>query len=209
MIGKTDLSILVETYSLYLCLFWIYETISHACLLHRPLTASTRSACTALPSSQPTLCPRLHSEASTSVKPNRTFWKETCTLVISSCAHTPVSPTCPNHDRSSQVGRLNLYLWMLHVTLQQGESQKWVSLIICLPSGRKWIRLVQMTLIVSDSFSGCRSCFDAGWQLGGRETDRSGYGQRAGHGGGPGSDPQGTDPKLYCTLTTPTSHFNN
>lgn len=43
-----------------------------------------------------------------------------------------------------------------------------------------------------DLLSGCRSCFYAGWQLGGRETDRPGYRQRAGCGGGPGSYPKGT-----------------
>lgn len=54
---------------------------------------------------------------------------------------------------------------------------------------------VQITLIVSDLFSGCRPSFHAGRQLGGGETDRSGYRQRAGCGGGPGSDPKGTEAK--------------
>lgn len=57
---------------------------------------------------------------------------------------------------------------------------------------------------VFDLSSGCRPCFYAGRQLGGRETDRPGYRQRAGCGGGPGSDPKGTichiGPEPHCTL---------
>lgn len=41
--------------------------------------------------------------------------------------------------------------------------------------------------------SGRGSSFHVGWKLGGREADRSGYRQRTGRGGGPGSDPQGTE----------------
>lgn len=62
----------------------------HHRFLPRPLTVSTRSACTASPSCQPTRSQRRHSEASTSVKPSRTSWKEICTPAISSCALTPV-----------------------------------------------------------------------------------------------------------------------
>lgn len=72
------------------------------CLL-RPLTASTKLACTASPLSQPTPFQRHLLEASISVKPSRTSWKEICTPVISSCAHTPVLPTCPSHVRNNQV----------------------------------------------------------------------------------------------------------
>lgn len=40
--------------------------------------------------------------------------------------------------------------------------------------------------------SGCRSCFDAGWQLGGWKAHRPSYRPRVGGGGGPGPDPKGT-----------------
>lgn len=55
----------------------------------------------------------------------------------------------------------------------------------------------QMCCCIDDShclifFSGCWSSFYAGRQLGGREADCSGYRQRAGCGGGSGSDPKGS-----------------
>lgn len=81
-----------------------YYVILDACFLFRPSTASTRSACTVLRLCQPTPSQRRLWEASTSVKPSRTFWRETYTPVISSCAHTPVLQTCPSHGRNSQVG---------------------------------------------------------------------------------------------------------
>lgn len=40
--------------------------------------------------------------------------------------------------------------------------------------------------------SGCRSCFDAGWQLGGWKAHRPSYRERVGGGRGPGPDPKGT-----------------
>lgn len=75
--------------------------------LLRPSTVSTRSVCTVSHSSQPTPSQRRPLEAYTSVKPSRTFWRETCTPVTSSCAHTPVLPTYPSHARNSQVHHLS------------------------------------------------------------------------------------------------------
>lgn len=54
------------------------------------------------------------------------------------------------------------------------------------------LSLCNRLLIVSDLLSGRWSSFYAGWQLGGRETDRPGYRERAGRGGGPGSHSKGT-----------------
>lgn len=59
-----------------------------------------------------------------------------------------------------------------------------------------------MTLVVSDLLSGCWSCFYAGRQLGGRETDRPGYRQGAGCSGGPRSDPKGNE-----THTEPNNNY--
>lgn len=58
-----------------------------------------------------------------------------------------------------------------------------------------------MSLIVSNLSSGCWPSIYASWQLGGRETDCTGYRQRAGRGGGPGSDPKGTGPNPLFKLT--------
>lgn len=97
-------------------MYYIFHSQNHvACFLYRPLTVSTRLVYIALHLSQPTPSQRRRSEASTSVRQSRTFWRETCIPVISSCAHTPVLPTCPNHDRNSQVGHCRLFLLMLSI----------------------------------------------------------------------------------------------
>lgn len=70
---------------------------------------------------------------------------------------------------------------------------------------------VVVDTLFSDPFSGCRTCFDAGRQLGGREAGRPGYRQRAGCIGRPGSDPKGadqhTDPQPHKGLNNDQSFF--
>ena len=70
---------------------------------HRPSTVSTRWGCTAWLWSRPTPSPRHPWVAFTSVRPSRTSWRATYTPATSSCAPTPVSPTCLSHGRNSQV----------------------------------------------------------------------------------------------------------
>lgn len=76
----------------------------------RPSIVSTRLAFIVSHLSQPTPFQRRLWEGSISAKPSRIFWREICTPVISSCAHTHVSPTFPSLARNSQVGWLRLYL---------------------------------------------------------------------------------------------------